>query len=70
MIAYDNRIYYDPSREPFNDPEWEQAMNANEPKKYYWREMYNGGRCIALYKPSVAKLFSKRTGLKITPMFE
>ena len=47
------------------DIEWETANNANETPRYYKVEMYNGGTCYKKYKPSVAELVAKRTGLKI-----
>ena len=70
MIAYDNKTYYNRQKEPFYDPEWEEAENANEEKQYYWQYMGYGGRCIKQYKPSVAKLYAKRTGMKIIPLSE
>ena len=74
MIAYDNRVYYRKSQEPFSDPEWEAAEQANEAKRYFWVETkvpgthQVAGRFIKLYKPSVAKLVSKRTGCRIYPV--
>ena len=70
MIAYDCRAYYDPQTEKIYDPEWDEAEAADEMPQYYWCEMFSGGRCIRLYKPSVAKLYSKRTGMKIYPVGE
>ena len=67
MIAYDNKIYYDKSREPFYDPEWEEAENANE-RKLYYRIADQGGYKIKQYKPSLAKLVSKRTGFNLVPI--
>ena len=64
--VHDKRPYYDRRIEPLIDPEWEEAINKKEPELYYWVEMYGGGRCIKKYKPSVAKLLSKRSGLKTT----
>lgn len=54
----------------WKDIEWEIAMNADEKPIYYWTEMDSGSRnrSIKLYKPSIAKLLSKRTGRKMTPV--
>ena len=67
MMAYDKRVYCNPSKEPFSDPEWEEAENSNEKEMYYWMEL-NGGKYIKKYKPSVARIVSKRTGAILTPM--
>ena len=48
------------------DTEWEEAERVDEPTRYYWQEMSGGGRCVKMYKPSVAELVSKRTRLKTT----
>ena len=53
MTSYDDKII-------FYDPEWEEAQKADESPVYYWRYMDGGGRCIKLYKPSIARLLSKR----------
>ena len=47
------------------DKEWTNAQNANEKEYVYKCQMYNGGTTYKLYKPSVANLVRKRTGLKI-----
>ena len=47
------------------DKEWTNAQNANEKEHVYKCQMYNGGTTYKLYKPSVANLVRKRTGLKI-----
>lgn len=65
MISYNSRTYYDKSKEPFHDPEWEQAEQAEEKPIYYWM-----GRCVKQYKPSIAKLVMKRTGAKLVPVNE
>lgn len=52
------------------DYEWGLAENADEKPIYYFAEMYNGGRRVKKYKPSVAKLISKRTTLKMVPAQE
>lgn len=65
MISYDRKPYYDRQKEPYDDPEWVEAENADEKPQYYWQYMYGGGKCIKKYKPSVAELYAKRTGLKI-----
>ena len=69
MVAYDKRVYCNPSKEPFSDPEWEEAENRNEKEMYYWMEL-NGGKYIKLYKPAVAEVVRKRTGAKIYPVGE
>ena len=66
--VHDNRPFYCPRKERVYDPEWIDAENADEPMVYYWQEMYNGGKCVKLYKPSVAILYSKRSGLKTVPV--
>lgn len=45
----------------FKDIEWEEAQNADEKLCYYRVHMLNGGIKIKQYKPSVAKLWEKRT---------
>lgn len=50
------------------DPEWKEAESADEEKRYYWLYMSGGGRCVKFYKPSVANLYAKRTGLRIIPV--
>ena len=62
--VHDKSPFCDRRIEPLVDPEWDAADSADETPRYYWQEMYGGGRCIKRYKPSVAKLFSERTGLK------
>lgn len=47
------------------DTEWINAQNANEKEYVYKCQMHNGGTTYKLYKPSVANLVRKRTGLKI-----
>lgn len=47
------------------DLEWDEAMESNEKEQYYWMRMFNGGICIKKYKPSIAKLIKRRTGLMI-----
>ena len=47
------------------DPEWDKATESNEKEQYYWMRMFNGGICIKKYKPSIAKLIKRRTGLVI-----
>jgi len=47
---------------PYEDTEWEETQKANEKYMYFLVHMTNGGTCIKQYKPSVAKLVSKRTG--------
>lgn len=68
MIAHDKKPYYDRQLEPFFDPEWEEAERADESAKYYWVPNRYGGKVIKKYKPSVAALVSKRTGLQIIPL--
>ena len=73
MIAYDKRVYYNKAREPFIDPEWEEAEAANEEPEYYWvfkkiaKEKFV--KYIKCYKPSIAKLVHERTGYVIVPIF-
>lgn len=50
------------------DYEWDIAMKADERPIYYFVEMSNGGRCVKRYKPSVAGLVMRRTGLKMIPV--
>lgn len=66
MKAYDNRIYRDPRKEPFYDPEWEEAERADENPQYY-RQITKCGIIIRKYKPAVAKLVMQRTGIILTP---
>jgi hypothetical protein len=63
MIAHDSKIYWNPRLEPFDDPEYEAAATTNEPDIYYW---VIGGKAkyVKKYKPAVAKLFEKRTGMQ------
>ena len=63
--VHDKRPFYDRRIEPVVDLEWDKAENADEPRLYYWVEMFNGGWCAREYKPAVAKLYSERTGLKV-----
>ena len=51
----------------FSDPEFDDAVAADENEIYYWVYNTNGGRTIKKYKPSVAVLFSERDGLKRVP---
>ena len=67
-MVHDKRLFYDRRREPLEDPEWDEAMNSNEEPEYYWFYMSGGGKCIKLYKPSVAALVANRSGLKIVPV--
>ena len=46
--------------------EWNKAINTEEKHQYYRCKMDNGGERIKFYKPSVAALIQKRTGLKMT----
>ena len=64
-IVHDKRPYYDKRIEPIIDPEWDKAIEFNEKEQYYWVRMFNGGIYIKKYKPSIAKLIKKRTGLVI-----
>lgn len=50
------------------DKEWDNAEKAHEHLVYYEVVMPNGGSKIVAYKPSVAALVSKRTGLKMRPL--
>ena len=50
------------------DEEWDKAEKANEKPRYYTMYMNNGGKCIHRYKPSVAKLVSWRSGIKLIPI--
>ena len=69
MIAYDKRIYYCPSKEPFDDPEWEEAERTDEKPKYYKQET-KCGIIFRKYKPAVAALVMQRTGMILTPWKE
>ena len=51
--------------EDYVDIEWEKAWNSDEKPEYYIVTMYNNGKCIKKYKPSVAKLLQERTGLRM-----
>ena len=42
------------------DPEWDEAMAANERQEYYWCKMLNGGTCVKCYKPSLAQIVLNR----------
>ena len=66
MKAYDNRIYHDKQKEPFYDPEWEEAERADEKPQYY-RQITKCGIIIRKYKPAVAKLVMQRTGIILMP---
>jgi len=50
----------------FYDEEYEKAISADEKEEYYYithkTNDYKVGHYIKRYKPSVAKLFAKRTG--------
>ena len=48
MISYDKRFYHDRQMEPFSDPEWEEAENADEKPVYWWCEEYFGGKYIII----------------------
>ena len=67
MKAYDNRIYHDPQKEPFYDPEWEEAERADEKPQYYIQNT-KSGIIIREYKPAVAKLVTQRTDIILTPL--
>lgn len=55
--------------EEWIDEEWNNAEKAHEHLVYYVVEMTNGrGTTIKAYKPSVAALVAKRTGLKMHPL--
>lgn len=77
-IAHDKRAYYCPRLEEIYDPEWAEAESANEEPRYYWcyTDVWKGkpkeqsARFIHLYKPSVAKLFAKRTGWVMEEVFK
>lgn len=56
--------------EKYIDIEWDNAQNANEKECVYRCQMYNGGTTYKLYKPSIANLVRKRTGLKIEKIEE
>lgn len=56
--------------EKYIDIEWDNAENTNEKECVYKCQMYNGGTTYKLYKPSVANLVRKRTGLKIEKIEE
>lgn len=60
-IVHDKRPYYN----KITDLEWDKAIESNEKEQYYWVRMFNGGICIKKYKPSIAKLIKRRTGLVI-----
>jgi len=69
MISYNRRLYCNEQKEPYDDdPEWTEAESADEKPQYYLMYMYNGGKCIKKYKPSLADLCARRTGLKIVPI--
>lgn len=61
----DVKVYYTLSGIEIIDNEWDEAEKADEKEEYYIMHMYNGGKCIKKYKPSIAVLVSKRTGLKL-----
>ena len=69
MIAYDKRYYYHAEKEPFNDPEWEEAENSGERPCYYIQKGA-AGIIIRKYKPSIAKLVIQRTGWVLEPLKE
>ena len=66
MIAHDNRMYHDPQKEPFYDPEWEEAERADEKPQYY-RQNTKCGIIFRKYKPAVANLVMQRTGMILIP---
>lgn len=47
-----------------HDFEWELASSADEDEYWYWCQMANGGYTYHRYKPSVARLLTKRDGLE------
>lgn len=61
----DVKVHYTPSGIEIIDSEWDEAENADEKEEYYIMPMCHGGKCIKKYKPSIAALVSKRTGLKL-----
>lgn len=67
MKAYDNRIYHDRQKEPFYDPEWEEAERADEKPQYY-RQITKCGVIIRKYKPAVAELVMQRTDIILIPL--
>lgn len=67
MKSYDKRIYYRPNKEPFHDPEWDEAEAKNE-RLIYYRQVPAVGIIIRAYKPSVAKLVMERTGWTLKPL--
>lgn len=52
------------------DADWDNAQNFDEKERVYICQMYNGGTTYKLYKPSVAELMRKRTGLKVEEVKE
>lgn len=52
----------------FKDEEWDKAEKANEKPRYYTMLMNNGGSCVRRYKPSVAMLVYKRSGIRLIPL--
>lgn len=63
-----NEMIFDDSRQRFVDTEWETAEKSDEKHVYYRCKMFNGGTCIRRYKPSIAKIVAKRTGLSLVPI--
>lgn len=59
-----SKLYYTSSGFEIIDNEWNEAEKADEKEEYYIMPMRHG-KCIKKYKPSVAALVSKRTGLKL-----
>lgn len=50
------------------DKEWEEAKNADESELYFKCTKDNGSYAIRRYKPSQARLVSRRTGWHLTPV--
>ena len=66
MIAYHKKFYRYPYKEPFDDPEWEEAEKTEERPRYYIQKG-TVGIIIRKYKPSIAKLVMQRTGFVLEP---
>lgn len=65
--CHDKSAFYCREKEPLNDPEWFEAENTGV-KHYYIVQMHNGGQTIKLFTPSLADLWSRRTGLAVTQL--
>ena len=67
MISYDKKYYINAGKEPFADPEWEEAENSGEMPCYYIQKGAMG-IIIRKYKPSIAELVMQRTGWVLEPL--